>query len=150
MRIITAAVLLVSLLLGFIMSPTAVNEPTLDDKLAPYQAVIDKVNAEYDTTIYIPDENKGKVYSNMKDRSLKQVEQLLHQTLEASNQAANDTQSDTTYIKDNCILQKNDSANTTDYYLNSKDYILDSTSGKKTGLDYIPITYGTGKLVPLK
>lgn len=29
---------------------------------------------------------------------------------------------------------------------NSKDYILVSTAGKKSGLDYIPITYGSGKL----
>lgn len=109
MKFFSGAVILISLLLGFIISPKLVNEPTLD-----------------------------------------QAEQLLRQSLEVSNVTTNDIQSDTTYIKDSCIIQKNDSGNTTDYYTNIKDYKMDSAAGKKSGLDYIPITYGSGKFVPLK
>lgn len=147
MKIITGAVLLLSLVLGFITSPAAANETTLDEKLAPYQAVIDQVNAEYNTTIYIPEENKGKVYGNIKDMSLDQVGQLLRKSLEVTDETVNDMQADTSYIKDSCIFQKDDSGNPTNYYLNNQDYTYDSAAKNGSGSYYIPNTFGSGKFI---
>jgi hypothetical protein len=52
-------------------------ETTLDELLAPYQAVIDKLNEELGSSISIPKKNRVKVYQNIKDKTPKEVEEML-------------------------------------------------------------------------
>ena len=53
---------------------TAEKTPTIDDLLAPYQAVINKVNGELGSKIYIPAESKEKVYNNIKGMTASEFE----------------------------------------------------------------------------
>jgi hypothetical protein len=43
-------------------------------KLAPYQAVIDKINKEYSSSIRIPEEGLLEVYNNVKDTPIAEFE----------------------------------------------------------------------------
>lgn len=51
--------------------------PDIDRSLRPYQDVIDKVNRELGSTIYIPEENREEVYGNIKDLSLSEFEAIM-------------------------------------------------------------------------
>ncbi len=150
MKMVKAAVLLLITLMSVLFIPQiAKSEPTIDVKLAPYQVVIDKVNTEYNTTIYIPDENKEKVYSKIKDMSMEEVEELLKQSLEATNQIIFDNQSITTYTTDSCIVQGYGSANTLDTQDNG-EYIYDSAVGNNSQPNYIPNITSSLELIPLQ
>jgi len=81
-RIINIAFSLV-LMLGLFIPTYAQEANNIDNLLAPYQAIIDKVNAELGSTIYIPEKNKEKVYNNIKDMSPEEVEALLRNEYKA-------------------------------------------------------------------
>lgn len=55
---------------------------TIDDLLAPYQKVIDKINEEFQCAVYIPEGQKSTVYDNLKDTSLADFEADLRSQLE--------------------------------------------------------------------
>jgi hypothetical protein len=65
------------LLLLLVMPTYAKRMDSLDELLAPYQAMIDKLNEELGSAIYIPEKNKVKVYQNIKDKTPKEVEEML-------------------------------------------------------------------------
>lgn len=99
---VASMVLLVALILGLSISATTEHAETIDELLAPYQAVIDKVNADLGTTIYIPEENKEKVYNSIKGMSLNEVEALLksHYKNTITGKPAAGQSGATSYIKD--------------------------------------------------
>ncbi|HAZ36990.1 MAG TPA: hypothetical protein DEF85_05070 [Clostridiaceae bacterium] len=101
-RIITIAISFV-LMLGLCLLPAhAQSEKNIDDLLAPYQAVIDKINSDLGSSIYIPDKNKGMVYNNIKNKTLAEFEATLRDEYEASNKPFITTQPGS-YIRDTII-----------------------------------------------
>lgn len=75
-KILTIALSFMLILGGSI--PTYAKETkNIDELLAPYKEVVDKVNAELGSTIYIPEGNKEKVYNKVKDMSIDEVETML-------------------------------------------------------------------------
>lgn len=81
-RILSIALTLV-LMLGLAIAAYAEKAKNIDELLAPYQEVVDKLNAELGSTIYIPVANKEKVYNNVKDMSPSEVEILLREEYKA-------------------------------------------------------------------
>ncbi|WMJ86465.1 hypothetical protein [Anaerocolumna sp. MB42-C2] len=148
MNILKKTVLSIILAVGLFAPVIVKNEPTIDEKLAPYQVVIDKVNAEYNTSIYIPDENKDKVYDKIKDMTGDEVKEMLIQSLESTNHTTTDNKTDTDYTKDSCVLQENNSVKTKNTY--QGDYNKESAVGKTSKPDYIPNSTGPVKVVPLE
>lgn len=71
------------LILGLSIPAYAGKTENIDELLAPYQEIIDKINAELGSTIYIPDENKEKVYESLKGMSPAEVEKLLRNEYKA-------------------------------------------------------------------
>ena len=55
-----------------------------DKLLSPYQKIINKLNAEFNWKVYIPEENKAEVYSNFKKnyRSIEEFESELKRQLQ--------------------------------------------------------------------
>lgn len=53
---------------------TAEKTPTIDDLLAPYQAVLNKVNGELGSNIYIPAKSKENVYNKIKNMTPSEFE----------------------------------------------------------------------------
>lgn len=106
--------LTLSLILSFGLTSvsSATYTPTsIDDLLAPYQAVIDKLNDEYDCSVYIPADQKDTVYNNIKDRSPYEFEADLR------NQLINTINSESTSIPNVTITQDDFTQNDTERVL---------------------------------
>jgi len=56
-------ILVIALMLGLCVCASAQAEKNIDELLAPYQAVLDKLNAEPGADSYIPYENREMVYN---------------------------------------------------------------------------------------
>lgn len=113
-RIVTIA-LSFMLMLGLCIPTYASAEKakTIDELLAPYRAVIDKLNAELGSTMYIPDKNKERVYNNIKDMSLDEFETMLRndyktQSADKSSTTKSESSESGDYSRDS-IKVKNDS-----------------------------------------
>lgn len=87
MRKNASVILLVSLILGLLSSATATKAATIDELLVPYRAVIDKLNEELGSTMYIPHENKEKIDNNIKNMTPDELGALLRQEYKSSNPA---------------------------------------------------------------
>jgi len=81
-RIITIAMSFV-LVLGLGLPTYAQSAKNIDELLGPYQAVIDKVNSDLGSSIYIPDKNKEMVYNNIKSKTTAEFEAMLRNEYKA-------------------------------------------------------------------
>lgn len=112
MKWIFFLVLMFMLILVLITPIYAGKTANIDELLLPYQEVIDKINAELGSTIYIPDVNKEKVYNNIKDMSPEEVEILLRNEYNAcaSGESITNISKNGDYIRD--YAMKNDANET--------------------------------------
>lgn len=81
-RILSIALTFI-LMFGLTIPVYAEKAKNIDELLAPYQEVVNKINTELGSTIYIPDVNKEKVYNNVKDMSPAEVETFLRNEYKA-------------------------------------------------------------------
>jgi len=120
-------ILIITLMLGLCVSASAQTEKTIDELLAPYQTVIDKLNTELGTTFYIPYENREKVYNNIKNKTPDEFEALLREEYKDLN---------------------SDPSNRIQPH--SDNYTRDYAMGKNSEPDIIPNFSGSIHLTPLK
>lgn len=69
----------------------------IDKLIAPYEAVMDKVNQELGLAIYIPEENREEVYESIKNMTPEAFESMLYEdykTLSPSYKAETESKSD--------------------------------------------------------
>lgn len=69
----------------------------IDKLIAPYEAVMDKVNQELGLAIYIPEENREEVYESIKNMTPEAFESMLYEdykTLSPSYKAETKSKSD--------------------------------------------------------
>lgn len=143
---IASIIISVLLISGLYVSASEAKLENIDELLESYQSAIDKVNAELGSTIYIPEENKEKVYHNIKNMSPSEVEALLRQEyktfiLDTSYKAQSHSNK---YIKDSAI---NASPSAQSKY---GKYKRESAMGKEPGPGFIPNFSGHLHLTPLK
>ncbi|MFJ8260639.1 hypothetical protein ACIQ4I_01580 [Rummeliibacillus sp. NPDC094406] len=70
---------------------------TIDDidfLLIPYQKVLDNLSKEFGITFYVEDENKEKLYNNVKDMTPKKFEQSLRDQFKEAQQYMHDSSYD--------------------------------------------------------
>lgn len=121
--------LIITLMPGLCVFSSTQTENNIDELLAPYQAVIGKLNAELGATFYIPYENREIVYNNIKSKTPDEFEELLRQEYEEFlRYQQEDLTSDPS-----CKTQPS-SDNGGDSY----NYSRIDVKGKKSGLDVIP------------
>lgn len=123
MKKIVGTILSIIFVLGLSVS-AATTEENIDELLAPYKVVIDKVNTELGSAFYIPDKNKEKVYNNIKNMTPDEVEAMLredYKTLDPSHKIES----------------------------TSKSYKRSYATGKKSEPSFIPNFSGSIQLVPL-
>ena len=108
MKRIVWIALFILLILGVSIPNTIGKVATIDKQLAPYQAVINKVNAELGSTIYIPDKNKVTVYNNIKNMTPDEFETKIRNEYltTGSGQSLNIQCNEGDYIQDS-IFKKN-------------------------------------------
>ncbi|MDQ7093423.1 hypothetical protein REC12_07460 [Desulfosporosinus sp. PR] len=129
MRKLVWMILFISLLLVACTPDTIKKAATIDERLAPYQAAIDKINAELGSTIHIPDGNKETVYNNIKNMTPAQFEAMLRDEYKAIGAGQSSiTESD-------------------DY---TRDCVKDAVTGKGSGPSLLPNFSGPIKVTPLK
>jgi hypothetical protein len=78
-------ILVVLVLLPVMGGADVSKSASIDERLLPYQHVIDKVNHDFGfkkIKIFIPKENKEKVYNNIKDMTTSQFEDMLKSEIE--------------------------------------------------------------------
>lgn len=90
------------LLAIYIFTPSSDLNATLDpdiqavkEKLAPYQAVIDKINSEYGASINIPENELFEVYNRIKDLPVNEFESKLRKDYESVKDLPRETYIDT-------------------------------------------------------
>lgn len=113
----------------------------LRKKLAPYQAVIDKLNIELASQICIPEDGLYEVYNNVKDLSLEQFESNLRRDYEIAKSAepetyidlSKDQMADITYSKESDISQVSEAIPYSVSY--AKRQYRDLTEGGRVYLD---------------
>lgn len=71
-----------ALLAGCSPSPEGGAEPGIDELLAPYQEVIDRVNEDFDYTFFIKEDKKQSFYDAYKDMPLDEFEAKLREDYE--------------------------------------------------------------------
>lgn len=147
MKRIASAILSVVLIFGLCTTASATKAKTIDELLAPYQAVIDKLNAELGLTMYIPDKNKEKVYNNIKDMSTDEFEAMLRDEYKTTDPSYRIQSDSSNYTKDSAV---DASPNTQRKNNNNDDYTRDSAKGKKSGPSLIPNFSGSIPFTPLK
>ena len=84
MRKLIGIVFSLSVILMLLLCVSVSAPKTIDELMVPYQAAIDKVNADLGSTAFIPDGTKEEVYNNIKDKSPYEFEALLRQEYETS------------------------------------------------------------------
>ncbi|NLU51531.1 MAG: hypothetical protein GXX10_01525 [Clostridiaceae bacterium] len=120
-------ILIIALMLGLCASASTQTVKSIDELLAPYQAVIDKLNAELGATFHIPYENREKVYNNIKHKTPDEFEALLRQEYDEFLRYQQ---------KD---LTSDPSGKTQPYSDKDADsYIYSIAIEEKSGLDFIP------------
>ncbi len=80
--VLLSIVIVLSLSLSLIGCSAEKVGSDIDELLAPYQEIIDKVNSEYGTDIIIPDDEKENVYNYYKDMTLEEFEETIRKELE--------------------------------------------------------------------
>lgn len=143
MKKIASIALPILLIAGLSTTAFAAKEATIDDLLAPYQSVIDKVNAELGSAIYIPDKNKEKVYNNIKDMPPDEVERMLREEYLFAPSYRTPTSSNN-YTRDSAMPVLSDESYRYD------DYIREDAMGKESGPSWIPNFSGPIHVIPLK
>ena len=144
-----------ALILGFSIPAHAEEAKTIDELLTPYQVVVDKVNVELGSTIYIPEENREKVYNNIKDKTPDEVYLMLVEEYKASAISGTSIPQieSTDYIEDSVYPDDNNKISQiesiiTPYYIRedtiqtvpigySSEMYLASTIFSTTGTSYI-------------
>lgn len=144
-----------ALILGFSIPAHAEEVKTIDELLIPYQVVVDKVNVELGSNIYIPEENREKVYNNIKGKTPDEVYLMLVEEYKASaiigtsipQIESTDYIEDSIYPNDNNKISQIESI-ITPYYIRedtiqtvligySSEMYLASTIFSTTGTSYI-------------
>jgi cell shape-determining protein MreC len=84
-KIVSIVLSLMLMLVVCVSASAAQTKPSIDDLLAPYQSVINKVNADLGSSYFILDKSKEQVYNNIKNKTPEEFEAMLRQEYKANS-----------------------------------------------------------------